>query len=113
MNLKNQVQLIGNVGNQPETVTFENGGSKTTLSIATNRTFKKSDGEKVTQTQWHTTVFFGKISETVEKFVNKGDLVAVQGELTYRSYEDKEGNKRSVTEVVCDDIQFLSSKKTT
>ncbi|WP_299109359.1 single-stranded DNA-binding protein [uncultured Winogradskyella sp.] len=108
--LKNKVQLIGNVGYMPEITNLENGKKIAKFSIATNESYKDSKGEKVTDTQWHTIVAWGKIAEIVEKYVGKGKEVAVEGKLTSRSYETKEGEKRYVTEVVIDEILLLGIK---
>jgi len=108
--LKNKVQLIGNVGNEPEITNLESGKKVAKFSIATNESYKDSNGEKVTNTQWHTIVGWGKIAEIVEKYVGKGKEVALEGKLTSRSYETKEGEKRYVTEVVIDEILLLGIK---
>lgn len=108
--LRNQVQLIGNLGNDPEIFQFENGTKKATLSIATNETYMNADKEKVTNTQWHKVVFFGKIVEVVEKYLLQGKEVAINGKLTYRDYEDKEGNKRYITEIVGNELVMLGAK---
>ena len=110
-NLRNNVQLIGNVGNAPEIVNLESGKKIAKLSIATNENYKNSNGEKVTDTQWHNLVAWGKTAEIVEKYVSKGKEIAVQGKLTSRSYEDKEGTKRYVTEVVVNEVLLLGSDK--
>lgn len=108
--LRNQVQLIGNLGNDPEIFQFENGKKKATISIATNETYVNADKEKITNTQWHKVVFFGKTAEIVEKYLQKGKEVAISGKLTYRDYEDKDGTKRYVTEVVGNELVMLGSK---
>lgn len=109
-NLRNKVQLIGNVGNEPEITNLESGKKVAKFSIATNESYKDSKGEKVTNTQWHNIVAWGKIAEIVEKYVGKGKEVALEGKLTSRSYETKEGEKRYVTEVVVDEILLLGIK---
>lgn len=108
--LRNKVQLIGNVGNEPEITTLESGKKVAKFSIATNESYKDSKGEKVTSTQWHNIVAWGKIAEIVEKYVGKGKEVALEGKLTSHSYETKEGEKRYVTEVVVDEILLLGIK---
>jgi len=108
--LRNKVQLIGNVGNEPEITNLESGKKVAKFSIATNESYKDSNGEKVTNTQWHNIVAWGKIAEIVEKYVGKGKEVALEGKLTSRSYETKEGEKRYVTEVVIDEILLLGIK---
>ncbi len=108
--LKNKVQLIGNVGNEPEITNLESGKKVAKFSIATNEFYKNSKGEKEQDTQWHTIVAWGKTAEIIEKFVGKGKEVALEGKLTSRSYETKEGEKRYVTEVVVNEILLLGVK---
>ncbi|MEO7977205.1 single-stranded DNA-binding protein [Flavobacterium sp.] len=106
--MKNRVQLIGNVGNDPEIKTLENGKKLAHLNIATNDKYTNDKGEKVEQTEWHRVTAWGKTAEIIEKYVVKGKEVAVEGKLTHRSYDDKNGEKRYVTEVVVSEIMLLS-----
>ncbi len=108
--LKNKVQLIGNVGNAPEVKTLESGKKVANFSMATNETYKNSNGEKVQNTQWHNIVAWDKIAEIIEKYVGKGKEVAIEGKLTSRSYETEAGEKRYVTEVVASEILLLGIK---
>ncbi|MDR6966831.1 single-strand DNA-binding protein [Flavobacterium arsenatis] len=108
--LRNKVQLIGNVGNDPEIKTFEGGKKVATLTIATNESYKNDKGEKVEQTEWHRVVAWGKTAEIIERFVTKGKEVAIEGKLTHRSYDDKNGEKRYITEVVVNDLLLLGNK---
>ncbi len=105
--LRNKVQLIGNLGNDPEIVVLENGSKLAKFSIATNETYKNTSGEKVTDTQWHNIVAWGKTAEIVEKYLVKGKEVALEGKLINRSYETKEGEKRYVTEIKCNELLML------
>ena len=105
--LRNKVQLIGNLGNDPEIVNLENGSKLAKFSIATNETYKNTKGEKVTDTQWHNIVAWGKTAEIVENFLMKGKEVAIEGKLTNRSYETKEGEKRYITEIRCNELLML------
>ncbi|BFP40727.1 single-stranded DNA-binding protein [Flavobacteriaceae bacterium GF1] len=105
--LKNKVQLIGNLGQDPEVVTLENGSKLAKFSIATSDSYKNAQGEKVEDTQWHNIVAWGKIAEIVENYLNKGKQVAIEGKLTHRSYETKEGEKRYITEVRCNELLML------
>lgn len=105
--MKNRVQLIGNVGNDPEIKNLEGGKKVANLTIATNDNYKNEKGEKVEQTEWHKVVAWGKIAEIIEKYVTKGKEIAIEGKLTHRSYEDKTGEKRYITEVVANDILLL------
>ncbi len=108
--LRNTVQLIGHVGNDPEIVNLESGKKLAKFSVATNESYKNAKGEKITDTQWHNIVAWGKTAELVENYVPKGKEVGIEGKLTSRSYEDKEGNKRYVTEVVCHELLLLGAK---
>nr|WP_315165225.1 single-stranded DNA-binding protein [uncultured Flavobacterium sp.] len=105
--MRNKVQLIGHVGNDPEIKNLDGGKKVANLTIATNDTYKNEKGEKVEQTEWHKVVAWGKTAEIIEKYVTKGKEIAIEGKLTHRSYEDKNGEKRYVTEVVANDILLL------
>ena len=105
--MKNTVQLIGNVGNDPEIKTFEGGRKLANLTIATNDSYKNDKGEKVEQTEWHKVVAWGKTAEIIEKYVTKGLQIGIEGKLTHRSYDDKNGEKRYITEVVVNDVLLL------
>ena len=106
--LRNKVQLIGNLGNDPEIVNLESGKKLAKFSIATNENYKNNKGERVTDTQWHNIVAWGKTAELVENYVTKGKEIAIEGKLTSRSYETKQGEKRYITEIVCDELLLLS-----
>ncbi len=106
--MKNRVQLIGNVGNDPEIKTLENGKKLAHLTIATNDRYTNDKGEKVEQTEWHRVTAWGKTAEIIEKYVVKGKEVAIEGKLTHRSYDDKNGEKKYITEVVVSEILLLS-----
>lgn len=95
----------------PEIKNLDNGNKLAKFSIATNETYKNTKGEKVTDTQWHNVVAWGKTAELVEKFVRKGKEVGLEGKLTTRSYETKEGEKRYVTEVVLNEFLLLQNKE--
>jgi len=105
--LRNTVQLIGHVGNEPEIVNLESGKKLAKFSVATNESYKNSKGEKITDTQWHNIVAWGKTAEIVENYVPKGKEIGIEGKLTNRSYEDKDGIKRYITEVVCHELLLL------
>jgi single-strand DNA-binding protein len=105
--LKNRVQLIGNVGNDPEIKTLEGGKKLASLSIATNESYTNDKGEKVEQTEWHRVTAWGKTAEIIEKYVTKGKEVAIEGKLSHRSYDDKNGEKRYITEVIVSGIQMF------
>jgi single-strand DNA-binding protein len=105
--MKNSVQLIGHVGNDPEIKTLESGKKLVNLSIATNETYYNDKGEKITDTQWHRVTAWGKTAEIIEKYVTKGKEIGVVGRLSYRSYEDKNGNKQYTTEITVSEMQMF------
>lgn len=105
--LRNKVQLIGHVGNEPEIKILEGGKRVAKFTIATNEVYYNENKEKITDTQWHNVVAWGKVAEIIENFVNKGKEIGVEGKLTHRSYDDKEGNKRYYTEVVANELLLL------
>ncbi|MCB0458663.1 MAG: single-stranded DNA-binding protein [Flavobacteriaceae bacterium] len=108
--LKNKVQLIGNLGNNPEIVALSSGKKLAKFTIATNEVYRNAKGEKVQETQWHNLVAWNKTAEIVEKYLSKGNEVAVEGKLTSRSYEDKEGVKKYITEIVVNELLMLGGK---
>lgn len=108
--LKNKVQLIGNLGNVPEIKNLDGGKKLARFSVATNETYRNAKGEKVTETQWHNLVAWGKVAEIAEKYLSKGSEVAIEGKLTNRSYNDKEGNKKYVTEIQVNEVLMLGEK---
>ncbi|HMX77185.1 MAG TPA: single-stranded DNA-binding protein [Chitinophagaceae bacterium] len=108
--LKNKVQLIGNLGNAPEVKTFDSGKKMARFSVATSESYRNAKGEKVTETQWHNLVAWGKIADIAEKFLTKGKEVAIEGKLINRSYEDKDGKKRTITEVQVNELLLIGAK---
>lgn len=109
--MKNRVTLIGNLGQDPELKTTEGGKKVTHFTLATNDGFKNADGQKVTETTWHNCIAWNGLAETVSKFVKKGQEVAVEGRIVYRTYEDKKGVTKNITEIVLNDLVFLRSGK--
>jgi len=109
--MKNKVQLIGNLGQAPEVKELNGGKKVAKFSLATNETYKNKAGEKVTDTQWHNLVAWGKTAEIIEKYLKKGSEVAIEGKLLNRNYTDKEGVKRYVTEIQVSDLLMLGGKK--
>jgi len=107
MNMRNKVQLIGHLGADPEIVNLESGKKLAKIKLATNEVYKDDNGEKVTTTEWHNAIAWGKTADILEKYAAKGKEVAVDGKLTHRSYEDKNGDKRYITEVVISDVLLL------
>ncbi|MCW5906623.1 MAG: single-stranded DNA-binding protein [Chitinophagales bacterium] len=109
-NLKNSVRLMGNLGNAPEVKTIADSKKLAKFSMATNETYKNEKGEKVTETYWHNIVAWGKLAGIAEKYLQKGSEVAIEGKLTNKSYTDKDGNKRYVTEIIANEILMLGGK---
>ena len=110
-NLRNKVQLIGNLGRDPEITNLDSGKKIANFSMATTETFKNAKGEKIVDTQWHNLVAWNKTAEIIERYLFKGSEVAIEGKLVHRSYDDKEGNKRYVTEIVVNELLILGNKK--
>ncbi len=108
--MRNRVQLIGNLGQDPEIKEFGEEKKVAHMSLATNETYKNSKGEKVTETQWHTIIAWGKLAEIAEKYLTKGIEIAIDGKLVNRSYVDKQGQKRYLTEVHANELLMLSKK---
>ena len=109
-NLRNRVQLIGHLGMNPEVKNLETGSKLAKFSIATNESYKNAEGERVTETEWHNIIAWNKTAELVEQYLEKGREVALEGKLTTRSWTDEQGNKKYITEVVCNEILLLGSK---
>jgi len=105
----NEVTLIGNVGKDPEIHKFESGSRVAKFSFATTKNYKK-DGEKIADTSWHNIVIWGKLADVVETWVKKGSKLYLKGEIQYRDYEDKDGNKKYITEINCYTMQMLGGK---
>lgn len=108
--LRNRVVLIGHLGSSPESKTLENGKAMARFSLATTESYKNDKGEKISETQWHNLVAWGKTAEIASKFLDKGKEVAIEGKLVNRNYNDKEGIKRYITEVVVNDLLLIGSK---
>lgn len=108
--LKNKVQLIGNVGNAPEVKTTEGNKKMARFSMATNETYRNSKGEKTEETIWHNVICWGKLADIAESYIKKGTEIAMEGKLINRSYTDKEGNKKYISEVQANEILLLGDK---
>jgi single-strand DNA-binding protein len=106
----NKVILIGNLGKDPEIRRLDNGRSVANFSLATSESYKNKNGEKVTSTEWHNIVLWTPLAEIAEKYLHKGNQVYIEGKVTTRSYDDKDGNKKYITEIVGRDMTMLSSK---
>ncbi|CAN5647694.1 single-stranded DNA-binding protein [soil metagenome] len=109
-NVKNKVQLIGNLGNAPEIKVLDGGKKLARMSLATNETYKNAKGEKITETQWHNIIAWDKAAEIVEKYFTKGLEVLIEGKLVNRNYTDKDGIKRYTTEVQASELLILTKK---
>ncbi|MEM8527033.1 MAG: single-stranded DNA-binding protein [Bacteroidota bacterium] len=107
-NLSNRIQLIGNLGRDVEFKETTTGKSLAKVSIATKEIYKNQAGEKVVEVQWHNLVGWGRVADNMNVLFKKGKNVAVQGKLTHRTYEDKEGVKRKTSEVVIQDFMLLN-----
>ncbi|KAA3624026.1 MAG: single-stranded DNA-binding protein [Bacteroidetes bacterium] len=108
--LKNTVLLIGNLGKDPELKKLDGGNSVAKFSLATNETYKNAKGEKVTSTQWHNCILWGKTAELANTWLKKGKEIAARGKVTYSTYEDKDGKVRYTTEIVIDEFTMLGPK---
>lgn len=110
--LKNKVQLIGRLGQNPEIRTISEGKKVAHLSMATSETYKNDKGVKITDTQWHRLVAWGKLADLAEKYLSKGSELAIEGKLTYSQYTDKTGVKKYMTEIQVAEILLLGTKDT-
>ncbi|MGJ8744304.1 single-stranded DNA-binding protein [Polaribacter sp.] len=108
--LRNKVQLIGRLGQEPEIVTFQDGNKMAKFSLATDDSYKDKAGNKIERAYWHNIVIKGGLVNVVENYVKKGHEIAVEGKLTNRSYETKEGEKRYVTEIFVHELLMLGNK---
>ncbi|WP_372950311.1 single-stranded DNA-binding protein [Mariniphaga sp.] len=108
--LRNSVRLIGHLGENPKVRKLDSGKKVATLSIATNEIYYDQSGKKVSETTWHRLTAWGKQAEIAENYLKKGSEIAVEGKLTNRSYEDKNGEKQYITEVVVNSMLMLDKK---
>lgn len=106
----NKVILVGNVGKDPEVRYLDNGVAVAQFSLATSETYKDKSGTKQTKTEWHNIVLWRGLAEVAEKYVKKGNPLYIEGKIVNRSYDDKEGNKRYITEIVGNEMKMLGSK---
>lgn len=105
----NQVQLIGNLGANPEIISLASG-NKTTFSVATNERYTDKNGNPKTDTEWHSVICWGNLADITARYLRKGSSVFVQGKIKTRSYDDQNGQKRYVTEIIASSVQFLDAK---
>jgi len=107
----NKIILLGRIGKPVEVKTIENGNKVANTTLATSDVYKDKNGDKVEQTEWHSLVFPNYLADTAEKYVKKGDQLYVEGKIKTRSYEDKEGVKKYITEVIVQSLSFVSGNK--
>lgn len=107
--LRNKVQLIGRLGQDPEMKTLDSGKKVAHFNLATNENYKSADGNKIEETTWHSIVAWNGLAELSSKYLKKGKEVCIEGRISYRSYTDKNGVPKSVTEIVASDLVLLSS----
>lgn len=105
----NKVILIGNLGKDPEIISFDGGVKKASFSIATTEVFRNRDGQEVEQTEWHNIVMWRGLADIAEKYLRKGSQIYVEGRIKYRSYE-KDGQKRYITDIECDEMTMIGSR---
>ena len=106
----NKAILIGNLGKDPELRYTPSGQAVSTFSLATSRRWKDKEGQQKDQTDWHNLVAWGKQAEIAKEYLKKGSSIYVEGRIQYRSYDDKEGNKKYITEIVIQNFQMLGRK---
>ena len=106
--MRNFVELIGNTGTDVNVITFDSGTKKASVPFATSSYYKNEKGEFVSTTQWHNVIAWGKNAELFKKAVSKGDYILVRGSINYRSYQDKQGIQRSISEIVMDNFAPMS-----
>lgn len=108
----NKVILIGNIGKDPEIRRSESGAKIAKFSIATHETYKNKDGVREEQTEWHNIVILrDKLAEIAEKYIQKGGQVYIEGRIRTRTWNDREGNKKSITEIIADNFIILGKRK--
>jgi single-strand DNA-binding protein len=108
--LKNKVQLIGNLGVDPDIKKTEGGKKLARMRMATNDIYRNANGDKITDTQWHDLVAWGKNADLAEKYLVKGSSLAIEGKLVSRSFTDKAGTKKFITEVQVNEIILMGQK---
>ncbi|EKD63554.1 MAG: Single-stranded DNA-binding protein [uncultured bacterium] len=111
MQYLNKVMLLGHLASDPESKKTENNHTLTKFSVATNKSFTNQNGEKEDRAQFHRIVAWRGLGDICAKHLTKGSLVLVEGELTYRNYEDKEGKSHFITEINASKVIFLKIKK--
>jgi len=103
----NKVILIGNLGKDPEIARLESGVKKAVFSLATTEVYRNKEGEKISHTEWHNIVLWRGLAEVAENYLKKGNTVFIEGRIRRREYEDKDGIKRNVTDIIGDNMTML------
>ncbi len=106
----NKVILLGNLGKDPEITNISSDIKKAAFSLATTESYKAKDGSKVEQTEWHNVVVWRGLADVAEKYLHKGSKIYLEGRIKYRTYDDKDGNKKYFTEIQGDTFTMLDSK---
>ena len=107
----NKVTLIGNLGKEPELKTFEDGLTLAKFSLATSESYKDKEGKIQSLTEWHNIIAWRNLADLAAKYLHKGSRIYLEGKIKNRTYEDKDGNKRNVTEIIADTIILLDNTK--
>ena len=108
----NKIQIIGRLGQDPEARSTQNNTTVTNLSVATSERYKNKQGEQVENTEWHRVTAWDRLGEICRDYLKKGSLVYIEGKVQTRDYEDKDGVKRYVTEIIAREMKMLDSKPT-
>jgi len=106
----NKVMLIGRLGKDPEVVNFDSGTKKVSFPLATGESYTNRNGEKVENTEWHNIVMWRRLAEIGEQYLKKGDPIYIEGKIRTRNYDDKDGNKRYITEIEVENLSMLGSR---
>ncbi len=109
-NLRNKVQLIGHLGATPIIKEFGSDKKLASFSMATKEVYYNKQGERITDTQWHNIVCWNKTAELVEKYLDKGSEIALEGKLTYENWEDKDGTKKYSTKIIANELMMIGRK---
>ncbi len=106
----NKVILIGRLGKDPDVINFESGTKKAAFPLATGESYTNKNGERIESTEWHNIVLWRRLAEIAEQYLRKGDPIYLEGKLRTRNYDDKDGNKRYITEIEVDNLSMLGSR---
>ena len=106
----NKVILVGNLGKDPEVRAIGTDRKVANFSLATTESYKNKSGERVDQTEWHNVVFYGPVADVIERYLRKGSQIYVEGKIRTRSYDDKDGVKKYITEIIGDQMTMLGAR---